>query len=101
MIAAATRCSLVICDSLDARVLSCRPRYISPEAGKALEKLSHAIDYLTDEYIHSGCPASASPDCVESLQVLMSLRRRIYDEAPLKRPVRERVRLLVARALAG
>lgn len=96
-----TRLSFAVSDSLDTKVLSHRPRRITRETGTALEKLSHAIDYLRDEYVHQGGTGKASPDCIEAVHVLMELRRLIYYEAPEKTPLHERARMLIAKLLVS
>jgi hypothetical protein len=57
-----------------------RNRRISAEAGHALEVLGHAIEYLTDEYVHETRELSATDSQVDAIQILMSLNRRIYFE---------------------
>jgi hypothetical protein len=59
-----------------------RPRRITPEAGHALEILGHAIDYLTDEFVHEGGTFSAHDPQLEAVQLLMALNRQIHSECP-------------------
>lgn len=59
-----------------------RRRRISPEAGRALEILGHAIEYLTDEFIKAGGSFSAHDGQVEAVQLLMGLNRAIYFDCP-------------------
>ena len=59
-----------------------RRRHISPEAGRALEILGHAIEYLADEFIRSGESVSADNGQVESIQLLMGINRQIYFAVP-------------------
>jgi hypothetical protein len=59
-----------------------RRRRIGPEAGHALEKLGHAIEYLSDEFVHEGGALDAHNAQVEAVQLLMALNRRIYLECP-------------------
>jgi hypothetical protein len=59
-----------------------RRRRISPEAGRALEILGHAIEYLGDEFadpVGSLNPLSAQ---MEAVQLLMEINRQIYFECP-------------------
>lgn len=58
-------------------------RRISPEAGHALEILGHAIEYLTDEYLHRSGTLSAEDPELEAVQLLMALNRQIYFECPV------------------
>ncbi len=74
-----------------------RLRRITPQAGRALECLGHAIEYLTDEYIHQGGSGSASDGPVEAVQLLMALNRQIYFECPVVPTFAERWRALLRR----
>jgi hypothetical protein len=65
-----------------ARVKANRRRQIIPEAGHALEKLGHAIDYLTDEYIHEGGAFSRNDPQLKAVQTLMAINRDIYLACP-------------------
>jgi hypothetical protein len=67
-------------------------RRISPQAGHALEKLGHAIEYLTDEFVHEGGALSAHNGSVEAVQLLMAVNRQIYFECPQVPTFRERWR---------
>jgi hypothetical protein len=60
-----------------------RTRVISPRAGHALEMLAHAIEYLTDEYVHDAKRISVDDPQVQAIQLLMALNRQIYFECPL------------------
>jgi hypothetical protein len=73
-------------------------RQITPEAGKALEKLGHAIEYLTDEFVQSGETFSASNSQLEAVQLLMAINRRVYFECPEVPTLGERLRGLLHRA---
>jgi len=69
-------------------------RRISPRAGHALEILGHAIEYLTDEYIHNvGAPAGAPQ--LQAIQLLMSVNRQIYFECPEVPTLKDRCRALL------
>lgn len=59
-----------------------RTRHITPEAGRALEILAHAIEYLTDEYVHEKKLLGHNDQQLEAIQLLMSLNRQIYYECP-------------------
>ena len=58
------------------------PRRISPQSGRALEILGHAIEYLSDEFAHSGGSLSAHNAQVEAVQLLMAVNREIYLACP-------------------
>ncbi|MFZ0338304.1 MAG: hypothetical protein WAL45_09755 [Terracidiphilus sp.] len=72
-----------------------RRRRISPEAGRALEVLGHAIEYLTDEFIYAGGSFSAHDGQVEAVQLLMGLNREIYFDCPEVPSFADRFRALV------
>ena len=57
-------------------------RRIGPQAGRALEILAHAIEYLSDEYIFRAHTFSASDPDVQAIQILMALNRQVYFECP-------------------
>jgi hypothetical protein len=80
-------------DSLRRNAL--RRRRISPRAGRALEILGHAIDYLSDEFAHSGGSLSAHGAQVEAVQLLMQINREIYLECPAVPSAWERWRSLL------
>ena len=75
-----------------------RRRRISPEAGRALEILAHAIEYLADEYVHEGKTFSANDPQLKAVQILMALNRQIYFECPVVPALAERLRLWFFRA---
>jgi hypothetical protein len=59
-----------------------RRRRISPQAGRALEILGHAIEYLADEYAHEADGLSSHDGRLEAMQLLMSVNRQIYFACP-------------------
>ena len=72
-----------------------RRRRITPEAGHALEILGHAIEYLSDEFVHSGGSLTAHNAQVEAVQLLMGINRQIYFACPELPTLGERWRALV------
>jgi hypothetical protein len=80
---------------LEARRNRVRRRRITPQAGRALEILGHAVDYLTDEFIHAGGSFSARNAQVEAVQLLMRINRQIYLECPEVPRLSERLRSLL------
>jgi len=72
-------------------------RQITPQAGRALEKLGHAIEYLTDEFVESNASLSMSNSQLEAIQLLMALNRRVYFECPEVPTIAERLRGLLYR----
>ncbi len=69
-----------------------RRRHITPQAGHALEILGHAIEYLTDEYVHEGGSLSGDDGRVKAVQLLMALDRQVYFECPVVPTFLERCR---------
>ena len=63
-------------------VHSRRRRRITPEAGRALEILGHAIEYLTDEFLNQGRTFNAKDEQLEAVLMLMALNRQVYYECP-------------------
>jgi hypothetical protein len=72
-----------------------RRRRISPQAGRALEILGHAIDYLTDEYVLHGGTFCARDPQLQAVQLLMALNRQVYFECPEVPTLKERCRALL------
>ena len=72
-----------------------RRRRISPEAGHALETLCHAIEYLSDEFVHAGGQLTAHDGQVEAVQLLMGINRQIYFDCPIVTSFSERCRALL------
>ena len=72
-----------------------RRRRISPHAGRGLEILGHAIEYLTDEFVHRGGPFSARNEQLQAVQLLMALNRQVYYECPEAPTFGERCRALL------
>jgi hypothetical protein len=77
------------------RIQSGRPRRITAQAGHALEILGHAVEYLTDEFVHDGIDMSAHNARVEAVQILMSLNREVYFECPQISSLGDRLRTLL------
>src|ERR1039458_8885567 len=70
-------------------------RRITPQAGHSLEKLGHAIEYLTDEFVHMGGSFCARNAHVEAVEMLMALHRQVYFECPEIPSLKERFRSLL------
>lgn len=70
-------------------------RRIAPEAGRALEILGHAIEYLSDEFAHSGGQLSAHDAQVEAVQLLMAINRKVYFACPEVPSIGERWRAML------
>ena len=69
-----------------------RRRQITPDAGRALEKLGHAIEYLADELVHNDRQVDAHNPQVEAVQMLMALNRQVYYDCPFAPTFLERLR---------
>ena len=74
-------------------------RRITPEAGRGLEKLSHALEYLADEFVHDGCPFAEDRGRLQAIELLAALNRQIYFTCGVEPTLRERVQLLFRRLL--
>lgn len=72
-----------------------RRRRITPQAGHALEILAHAIEYLTDEFVHEGLAFSSKSEQLQAVQLLMALNRQVYFECPELPTFGERCRALL------
>lgn len=70
-------------------------RRITPEAGRALEILAHAIEYLADESVHERPCISDRIGQLQAVQLLMDLNRQIYLECPEMPTFGERCRKLL------
>jgi hypothetical protein len=67
-------------------------RRISPEAGHALERLGHAIEYLTDEFMNEeGLPPFRRDGRLEAIEILMAANRSVYSECPAVPTLRARL----------
>ncbi len=70
-------------------------RRLSPQGGRALEILGHAIEYLADEYANDlsdkGPLGNADPR-VEAIQILKGLNRTVYYSGTEMPPALDRVK---------
>jgi hypothetical protein len=57
-------------------------RRITPEAGRGMEKLGHAIEYLSDEFVNGAANGNRYDDRLEAIEILMALNRQIYLDSP-------------------
>ena len=67
-------------------------RFIAAWAGRALEKLGDAIEYLADEYVHGTKTLDPSDSQISAIHLLMSLNREIYLECAVVPPLGDRMR---------
>jgi len=72
-----------------------RRRRISPQDGRALEILGHAIEYLTDEFVHAGGALSGNNGQLEAVRLLMGINRQIYFACPEVPTLGDRLRTLL------
>jgi hypothetical protein len=56
-----------------------RRRRITPDTGRALVILGHAIEYLADEFAHEG---RTNRGQVDAIQLLMAVNRQMYMACP-------------------
>ncbi len=103
MTAAATNRSLTVQPGAAAAPAGAQSRRrILAEAGRALEILGHAIEYLADEYVHRGGGSLSAQDPeLEAMQLLMALNRQIYLECPVEPTLVERLRQIWRLRLPG
>ena len=85
---------------LDRRRSVARRRRISRDDGRALEILGHAIDYLSDEFIHRGGALASRDPHVQAVQLLMRLNCEIYLSCPEAPSLADRFRTLLRRITA-
>jgi len=71
--------------------------FLARNAGRALEILGHAIEYLADEYVRNDAPPSEKEGTMQAIQILMSLNRDIYFSCPRTPTLRARLRALLRR----
>jgi len=79
---------------------SCRPRRITPEAGRAIEMLGHAIEYLADEFAlecrsREESVAVGKHPRITAIELLMTRNREIYFSCPTVPTLGERLRSLL------
>jgi hypothetical protein len=72
-------------------------RKITPEVGRGLEKLGHALEYLTDEFVHDGCEVERDYGRLQAIQLLASLNRQLYFSCEVEPSFTERVLCFVRR----
>lgn len=70
-------------------------RRVSTQAGRALEILGHAIEYLADEYANGEGSSSMHDGPVEALQLLMRINRQIYLDCPEVPSIADRCRSML------
>ncbi len=79
-----------------------RARRIAPADGKALEKLAHAIEYLTDELTLECMTAQSNAfqphGAIAAIELLKKCNREIYLACPLVPTFGERLRSWFGRA---
>ena len=77
-----------------------RSRRITPEAGRAIEMLGHAIEYLADEFAlecrsrEDQAGAGKHPR-IEAIELMMTRSREIYFSCPTVPTLGERLRSLL------
>jgi hypothetical protein len=74
-------------------VAAFRRRQISPQTGRALEILGHAIEYLADQFaVETGILSPIQEPQEQALQILMAANRSVYLACPTVPTLRERFR---------
>jgi hypothetical protein len=72
-------------------------RRINPAAGRALEILGHAIEYLIDMHVHEGSLIVWEKGHFDAIEILKTLNRQIYEECPVVPTIEQRLRGLLVR----
>jgi len=72
-------------------------RRINPPAGRALEILGHAIEYLIDMHVHEGSLIVWEKAHLDAIEILKTLNRQIYEECPVVPTIEQRLRGLLVR----
>jgi len=78
-------------------VATWRPRRVSREAGRAIETLGHAIDYLADEFalecmsVGQSASNGANPH-IAAIELLKACNREVYFSCPELPTLSERLR---------
>ncbi|HKF49490.1 MAG TPA: hypothetical protein VKB38_19175 [Terracidiphilus sp.] len=75
-------------------------RCVNASSGHALEKLAHAIEYLSDEFVHESDMIRLPEGQLQAIELLMSLNRIIYLECPTLPTLSDRCKAFVRRCLA-
>jgi len=75
-------------------------RRITPPAGRALEILAHAIEYLEDMHMHEGSLLVWEEAQMEAIRILKKLNREIYSECPVVPSFEERLYSMISRILS-
>jgi hypothetical protein len=69
-------------------------RVLSREQGRALETIGHAVDYLTDSYIHEGTDhglINFRGPGMDAVHILVGAQRHIHTSLPFVEPFRLRL----------
>jgi len=78
------------------RAAHARRRRVSPEAGRAIEMLGHAIEYLADEFSLEcrtrGVAEARKHGSVVAIELLMEKNREVYFSCPVQLTIFERMR---------
>ncbi|HEY9126350.1 MAG TPA: hypothetical protein VIM62_04445 [Acidobacteriaceae bacterium] len=85
--------------TVGSRAASARRRRISPEAGRAIEMLGHAIEYLADEFALEcrtrGVAQARKHGTVVAIELLMEKNREVYFSCPVVPTISERLRSIL------
>ena len=74
-----------------------RARIIDYQAGRGLEILGHAIEYLVDEYLQAGGAFCEEDPALQAILMLMAANREIYFSCPIRPTFFERLRHILTR----
>lgn len=77
-------------EALSSSARAVRRRRIDRQSGHALEVLGHAIEYLADEYVHTGRVPDSEDPSLKAIQILMAANRDVYHACPVVPTLEER-----------
>ena len=66
-------------------------RRITPQTGRALEILAHAIEYLEDMHRHEGSLLVWEKEHFDAVEILKARNREIYMGCPVAPSLRDRI----------
>jgi hypothetical protein len=76
-------------------------RRITPEVGRGLEKLGHALAYLEDEFVFNNrWEVAEDSGRLEAIRVLAAINRELYLECGVAPTIRDRMRVLFGKGLS-
>lgn len=72
-------------------------RRVDARSERALEALTHAIHYLTEDFVRNDASSTSRNAQLKAVQLLADLNRQVYEDCELIQPFSERVRSIARR----